>query len=117
MLVLLSQKWMEVLNAKHEITAISFDMLQTFHMVWHTALLTELSSYVIQGNLHSWLANFLSCRCQHVALKGILSFPLPVQDGVPQGSVLGPVLFLILINDLSDSLENPLHLFADDSTL
>ena len=59
----------------------------------------------------------LSCRSQHVALNGVLSSPLPVQAGVPQGSVLGPVLFMIFINDLSNSLENALSLFADDSTL
>ena len=61
--------------------------------------------------------HFLYCHSQHVALNGILLSPLPVKAGVPQGSVLGPVLFQIFINDLFYSLENPLYLFADDSTL
>ena len=52
-----------------------------------------------------------------MALNGILSSPLPVTTGVSQYSELGPVLFLIFINDLPDSLVNPLYLFADDSTL
>jgi len=52
-----------------------------------------------------------------VALNGVLSSTLAVQAGVPQGIILGPVLFLVFIDDLSDSLENPLYLFADDSTL
>ena len=86
-------------------------------MVRHRALLTKLSSYGIQGHLHSCFTDFLSCCSQRVALNGVPSFPLPVQAGVPQGSVLGPVLCLVFINDLSDSLENPLYLFADDSTL
>ena len=116
MLLLLSQQWMEVLNARHEIRDISRDKSHVFDMVWHPALLTKLSSYGIQGHLHSWLADFLFCRSQRVALNGVLSSPLPVQAGV-QGSVLGPVLFLVFINDLSDSLENPLYLFADDSPL
>ena len=92
----------------------------TYHVlltVWHPDLLTKLSSYGIQGHLHSWHAVFLSCRSHRVALNGVLSSPLPVQAGVPQGSVMGPVLFLVFINDLSDSLENLLYLFADDSTL
>ena len=87
-----------------------------FDTIWHPALLTKLSSHGIQGHLHSWLADFLSCRSQHVALNGIILTPLPIQARV-QGSVLDPVLFLVFINDLSDSLENPLYLFADDSTL
>ncbi len=115
MLLLLSQQWMEVLNAKQEIRAVSLDISRAFDTVWHPALLTKLS-YGIHGNLHSWLADFLSGRSQRVALNGFLSTPLPVLSGVPQGSVLGPVLFLVFINDLSDSLENPLYLFADDST-
>ena len=75
------------------------------------------SAYDIQGQLHPWLTYFVYSREKCVALNGILSSPLPVEDGVPQGSVLGPVLFLIFINDPSDSLENPLYLSADDSTL
>ena len=117
MLLLLSQQWMEVLNAGHEIRAISRDISRAFDMVCHPALLTKLSSYGIQGHLHSWLTDFLSCHSQRVALNGVLSSPLPVQARVPQGSVLGRVPFLVFINDLSDSLENPLYLFADDSTL
>ena len=117
MLLLLSKQWMEVLNVRHEIRAIFLDISHAFDMVWHPALLTKLSSNGIQGHLHSWLADFLSCRSHRVALNGVLSFPLPVQAGVPQGSILGPVLFLVSINNLSDSLENPLYLFADVSTL
>ena len=72
MLLLLSQQWMEVLNAGHEIGAISLDISRAFDTVWHPALLTKLSSYGIQGHLHSWLADFLSCRSQRVALNGVL---------------------------------------------
>ena len=117
MLLLISQQLMEVLNAGHEIRAISQDISRAFDTVWHPALLTKLPSYGIQGHLHSWLADFLSCHSQRVALNGVLSSSFPIQAGVPQGSVLGPVHFLVIFNDLSDSLENPLYLFADDSTL
>ena len=88
-----------------------------FGAVKHPALLSKLSAYDIQGQLHTWLSDFLHSRSQRVAFNGILSSLLPVKAGVLQRSVLGPVLFLIFINDLSHSLENPLYLFSDDSTL
>ena len=69
MLLLLSQQWMEILNAGHEIRAISLDISHAFDKVWHPALLTKLSSYGIQRNLYSWFADFLSCRSQCVALS------------------------------------------------
>ena len=71
----------------------------------------------MQGQLHSWVTDFLDSPNQHVALNGILSSLLPVKAGVPQSSVLGPVISQNFINGLSDSLENPLYRFADDSTL
>ena len=69
----------------------------------------KLSSFGIQGDLHCWIASFLSDRQQSVVLDRSTS--------VHQGSILGPVLLLMFIDDLASHLENDIHLFADDSTL
>ena len=97
--------------------AIFLDKSCAFDAVWHRALLSKLSVHGIQGQLHTWLTDFLPSCGQYVTLNGILSSPLSVKAGVFQGSVLGSVPFLIFIKDLSNSLENPLYIFVDDSTL
>uniref|UniRef100_A0A8C4WQT9 Reverse transcriptase domain-containing protein n=1 Tax=Eptatretus burgeri TaxID=7764 RepID=A0A8C4WQT9_EPTBU len=120
MLLLLTQQWMEALNIRHTIRdlSLSLDISHAFDtVVWHPVLVSNLSSYGIQGQLHTWLNDFLHSHSQRVALNGIFSSPLLVKAGVSHGSVLSLVLFLIFINDLSKSLESLLYLSADEFTL
>ena len=85
--------------------------------VWHRGLLSKLTSFRIQGDLYGWISSFLTDRHQSIVPDGFTSSAMPLSAGVPQGSVLGPLLFLMYIDDLASHLENDLHLFADDSTL
>ena len=73
--------------------------------------------YGIRGSTHKWINSWLSGRTQKVVLDGQASDPVPVLSGVPQGSVLGPILFLIFINDLPDNIRSSVRLFADDCVL
>ena len=74
----------------------------------------KLAYYGIRGSTHKWIKSWLSGRTQQVVLDGQASDPVPVLSGVPQGAVVGPVLFLILINDLPDNIRSSVRLFADD---
>ena len=79
--------------------------------------LSLLDYYGIRGSTHKWISSWLSGRSQQVVLDGQASDPVPVLSGVPQGSVLGPILFLIFINDLPDNIKSSVCLFADDCVL
>ena len=104
MLIPLSQQRMEALNISYEIRAVSLKISRAFDTVWHPVLLSKLSAYGIQSQLHSWITDFLHSHSQRVALNRTLSSPLPIKVGVPQGSDRGPILLKIFINDLTDSL-------------
>ena len=120
MLFLFFQQWMEALNIRHEIKAGSLNISRALDTVWppcSPALSFKLSAYGIQSQFHSWNTDSLHTHSQCVALNGTLSSSLPVKTGVPQGSVPGHILFLIFINYLTCSMENPLYLFAADATL
>lgn len=117
MLAYITQWWNDCLDTQREVRVIALDIKKAFDRVWHPGLLTKLTTFGICGDLHSWISSFLADRQQAVVLDGFISTPKPLAAGVPQGSVLGPLLFLMFINDLASHLDNDLHLFADDSTL
>ena len=92
-------------------------MSKAFEKVLHEGLLFKLKTYGIQGNVLSLLNDFLSERQQRVLLNGKCSAWRSITAGVPRGSVFGPLLFLIYINDLPNSIHSTPYLFADDASL
>jgi hypothetical protein len=93
------------------------DFSKAFDTVPHSRLLHKLDHYGIRGPIHQWLTNFLKRRTMRVVLEGEASEEAAVESGVPQGTVLGPLLFLCHINDLPDSVKSTVRLFADDCLL
>lgn len=103
-------------NGKQVDIAI-LDFSKAFDTVPHRKLLSKLSSYGVSGPLHNWLECFLTQRTMKVVLEGISSKTTTVDSGVPQGTVLGPLLFLCHINDLPAAASSQVRLFADDCLL
>ena len=104
-------------NSSLEVRSVFLDISKAFDKVWHEGLLYQLKSMGVSGELYNLLENYLSDRFQRVLLNGQTSSWRPVLAGVPQGSILGPLLFLIYINDLPNELKSNAKLFADDTSL
>ena len=103
-----------------EIDSIYIDFAKAFDKVDHGLLIQKLKFYGISDTFLTWISNFLSNRTQTVLINNHHSYPTSVQSGVPQGSVLGPLLFIIYINDLIQAINNPntkIFTFADDTKL
>ena len=100
-----------------ETRAIFLDISKAFDKVWHEGVIHKLKCNGISGNLLAFFENYLENRHQRVVLNGIESDWKKLEAGVPQGSVLGPLLFLVYINDLTDNITSQMRLFADDSSL
>ena len=100
-----------------DICAVFLDISKAFDKIWLTGLIFQIKSFGISGDLLELIKNFLSNRFQRVVLNGQTSEWEKINAGVPQGSILGPLFFLIYINDLTDGISSIVKLFADDTSL
>ena len=98
--------------------AVFLDLQKAFDTINHDIMLEKLKLYGLEEPSMNLLSSYLANRAQLCSVNGVLSGPKPISCGIPQGSILGPLLFLIYINDLPRSLEySSPRMFADDITL
>ena len=93
------------------------DISKAFDRVWHHGILLKLQAACVTGNLLSWFRSYLSNKRQKVVLPGAFSNGNFIFAGVPQGSILGPLLFLFYINDIVKHMGSNIRLFADDTSI
>ena len=113
----MSDRIARAFNSSGATRAVALDISKAFDRVWHAGLLHKLKSYGISGQVFGLISSFLSNRWLRVVLDGKSSQEYPVNVGVPQGSILGPTLSLLYINDLPDDAICNIAIYADDTTL
>ena len=101
----------------HEVRMVFLDISKAFDCTWHNGLLYKLKQLGIQGSMLKLIQSYLSDRSQRVVIRGQSSNTVQTEAGVPQGSILGPLLFLVYINDLSEVLLSNIRMYADDVLL
>ena len=109
--------WIQILENGRSLDAIYFDSMKAFDTIPHKRLIGKLESYGISEDLIEWVKSFLTDRRQRVRVNGSCSDFQQVTSGIPQGSVLRPILFVIYINNLPDKLESDCYMFADDTKI
>ena len=107
--------WFSYLDKNIPVDAVYLDFRKAFDTVPHERLLNKLHGYGVRGQLLDWIRDFLKDRSQYVTINDKSSSKIPVTSGVPQGSVLGPTLFIYFINDLPSLITIFIKIFADDT--
>ena len=105
------------LDKGKELRFVFCDISKAFDRVWHKGLLYKMESYGFKGNVLNWFKSYLCDRQRRVVVNGFKSSMQSLSAGVPQGSVLGPFLFLLFINDITNQVSSNIRLFADDTSL
>ena len=116
-LAYLYHQFCQAIDEKKDIQIVFCDIKKAFEKVWFEGLLFKLKQQGITGNLLSWFESYLHDRYQRVGIKGQNSDWKLIPAGVPQGSVLGPLLFIVYIGDLVQNIQSNIKLYADDTTL
>ena len=109
------EECIEIIVGRDVVGTIYLDFAKAFDTVPHRRLINKLNSYGIIRNISNWITSFLSNRSQIVRVNDAHSKSSQVISGVPQGSVLGPILFVIFINDLPGAVNSSKFLFTDDT--
>ena len=115
-LVDLYNTFSRALDEGKEVRVVFCDISKAFNRVWHKGLIAKLKHYGISGGLLSWFESYLSNRFQRIVLLGGKSEWLEIKAGVSQGFILGPLLFILYINDIVHEIHSNSRLFADDTT-
>ena len=116
-LVYLYNTFLKALNDKKDVIIVFCDQSKEFDRVWHQGLLYKLECIGITGNLLEWFQSYLDNREQRVIIHGLNSRWGKIPAGISQGATLGPLLFLIYINDITENIKSNIKLFADDTSL
>ena len=111
------EDWTETIDNSLQVDTVYLDFRKAFDSVPHRRLLKKVEAYGISGKILNWLRSFLDGRLQRVVVNGQKSDWNTVISGIPQGSILGPILFIIFVNDFSDVVGCTCKLFADDCKL
>ena len=116
-LLVVLDKWTKIIDEGGSIDCVYCDFKKAFDKVPHERLLRKIEGYGIRGEILGWIRAFLSDRTQQVIVNGEASQCKDVTSGIPQGSVLGPLLFVIFINDFPSQVKSDIFLFADDTKI
>ena len=116
-LLITTDKFIQNFESKTQTDVVGLDFSKAFGVVPHQRLLHKLDQYGIRGTTLNWIQNFLTNRTRKVVVDGSSSESARVRSGVPQGTVLGSLLFLTYINDLPSTVSSQVGLFADDCLL